>query len=449
MSENLAEIGNESELAVLGYMAVDAANYRGQNIPPAEWFSTPERRAYVRAYIAASNDGQRTPAETEVFEAAQADPEGRDLSLTWCTKVKDGIPARVSPDIVAGHVKRVRQWAICRYIGGESDRLAEMLRDARTFAEVFEATNRQYVSLGALAEAGQATGRTADGKTQTAEYLQKRLNPPAASEKARRIRFGDVHRLTRATHGGPKPGDVVIVAGRAGDGKTSFMGGMAVAAAKAEIPVTFITLETGPDDLRDLFYCNLLGRTGPTRHELLDGVAATDRRTAADLQRLQPVVDRITIEHGAFSLGEIENRITAHHYEHGAGLAVVDYLQVITATGPLAKQDMRLQVGAFVLALKRLALKLNITIVAGSQANRLAIHSRLIELHHLAESDQIGQHADAVLTIAPGNREERSGDFLLYLAKSRLGGGGQYAEVRLDSERGIFFEADPVEKIKL
>ena len=34
MNETLAEIGNESELAVLGYMAVDVAHYQAHDIPP-------------------------------------------------------------------------------------------------------------------------------------------------------------------------------------------------------------------------------------------------------------------------------------------------------------------------------------------------------------------------------------------------------------------------------
>ena len=121
-------------------------------------------------------------------------------------------------------------------------------------------------------------------------------------------------------------------------------------------------------------------------------------------------------------------------------LAVIDYLQLIE--NPLKGELRHLQVAACSRTLKRLAIDLNISIVALSQLNK-DMESRAgnrISIADLRESEAIGHDADHILFLhRPGYFGEDGSDYL-QLAKNRHGPPVSKIPVKWDSEKNSYEE---------
>jgi replicative DNA helicase len=198
--------------------------------------------------------------------------------------------------------------------------------------------------------------------------------------------------------GGWRPGQLVSVAARPGNGKSVFCLQSAMAAARAGVPVLFISLEMRERDLA------------------LRAIRAQSRERAAAL----PIV----MNKGWCSrLGNIVTAARRHHRRGKCGMLVVDYLQLVSVPGG---PDQRWAlVGEVSRTLKLLALELNIPVLSAVQASRAADGCSSIQLSHLRESGSIEQDSDIVigLNYAEANgEEERDIDVI----KNRAGRRGKF-----------------------
>ncbi len=190
--------------------------------------------------------------------------------------------------------------------------------------------------------------------------------------------------------GGLRGGQLVVVAGRPAMGKSVFGAHLAVTAARHDIPTVVASVEMSVTEILD----RLLAAEAriPTSH-LRHGPAVNDWPRITDavgsLAGLPLAID----DRPDATLATI--RADAHRAH--AGLVVVDYLQLLSAT---TRRDSReREVADLSGGLKRLARELDAPVVALSQLNRNIElrREKRPQLADLRESGAIEQDADVVI----------------------------------------------------
>lgn len=176
---------------------------------------------------------------------------------------------------------------------------------------------------------------------------------------------------------GLMPGDLIIIAGRPSMGKTSLAMNIAEYNA-AKVPVAVFTLE-----MQDW---KIAGRALKYHQALVGRDQAVDHLSEIKLQ-----ID----DTPAIGLGHMRLRLRRMKRQHGVSLAIVDYLQLMTARAEKRHEE----VAVISRGLKTIAKELDIPIVAVSQLNR-SVENRLDHrptLADLRESGQIEQDADVIM----------------------------------------------------
>ncbi len=223
---------------------------------------------------------------------------------------------------------------------------------------------------------------------------------------------------------GLQKGDLVIVAARPAMGKTSFALNVAHnASAVAGETVGVFSLEMSKEQL----VLRLL--TGDARvdaHRLRTGSLqekdwARLAKAYADLS-----ASKIFIDDSA-SITPLEMRAKCRRLkaEHGLGLVIVDYLQLITLGGRVENRQQ--EISAISRSLKGLAKELGLPVIALSQLSRApeARTDRRPQLSDLRESGAIEQDADVVMMIYREEEykatDENRGIAEIIIAKQRNG----------------------------
>jgi replicative DNA helicase len=198
---------------------------------------------------------------------------------------------------------------------------------------------------------------------------------------------------------GLQPGDLVIVAGRPSMGKTALSLNIAEhVALDAGLPVAIFSMEMAATQLA----MRLLGSLGRLdQHRLRSGRLLDD-----DWQRLTQAVGRLNDapiqidESAALNALEVRARARRLHRQYGKlGLIIVDYLQLMSATGD--GENRATEISEISRSLKALAKELSVPVVALSQLNR-SLEQRPNKrpvMSDLRESGAIEQDADLILFI--------------------------------------------------
>jgi replicative DNA helicase len=197
---------------------------------------------------------------------------------------------------------------------------------------------------------------------------------------------------------GLQPSDLVIVAGRPSMGKTAFAVNIAQhAAVKESLPVAIFSMEM-PSEQLAMRMLSSLGRID--QHKVRTGKLGDD-----DWPRLTHAVgvlsevDMYIDDTPALSPGELRSRCRRLAREHGLGLIVVDYLQLMQVHG--SKENRATEISEISRSLKALAKELNVPVLALSQLNR-SLESRTDKrpvMSDLRESGAIEQDADVIIFI--------------------------------------------------
>lgn len=201
--------------------------------------------------------------------------------------------------------------------------------------------------------------------------------------------FVDIDKLTN----GLRPGQLIVIAARPGEGKTTLAGDIAAyVAVGLGQPVLFYSLEMAERELLDRFVSSL---SGIPLLDILRGDVSDDRF----LQTMQQLHDApLHIDDTpALHVSQIRARALRAKRKHGLALVVVDYLQLVRAKAERRHEE----VATISRALKALAKELACPIIALSQLNRAseARNDKRPTLADLRESGQIEQDADIVALI--------------------------------------------------
>jgi len=197
---------------------------------------------------------------------------------------------------------------------------------------------------------------------------------------------------------GLQPSDLIIVAGRPSMGKTAFAINIAEhAAIKDQLPVAIFSMEMAGEQLA-MRLISSLGRID--QHKVRTGKLSDD-----DWPRLTSAVEILSNaklfidDTPALSPGEVRARCRRIAREHGLGMVVIDYLQLMQVHGNT--ENRATEISEISRSLKALAKELKVPVVALSQLNR-SLESRPNKrpvMSDLRESGAIEQDADVIIFI--------------------------------------------------
>lgn len=208
--------------------------------------------------------------------------------------------------------------------------------------------------------------------------------------------FVDLDNKTAGFHAG----DLVIIAGRPSMGKTAFALNIAQYAAihaNPRHPVVIFSLEMSKEQLVTRLLCSEARvdasrlRTG----HLQDGDWDKIMRGADKLHDSKIFID----DTPAISIMEMRAKARRLRAEHGIGMVVVDYLQLMR--GGASPESRQQEISEISRSLKALAKELSVPVIALSQLNR-GLESRNDKrpiMSDLRESGAIEQDADVIMFV--------------------------------------------------
>ena len=223
---------------------------------------------------------------------------------------------------------------------------------------------------------------------------------------------------------GLQKGDLIIVAARPAMGKTSFCLNLAqYASAKTGETVGIFSLEMAKEQLVLRMLC---ADARVDAHRLRTGNLqekdwARLAKAYADLS-----ASKIFIDDSA-SLTPLEMRAKCRRLkaEHGLGLVVVDYLQLVSASGRIENRQQ--EIASVSRSMKGLAKELSVPVMALSQLSRApeTRTEKRPQLSDLRESGALEQDADVVMSIYREEEykptEENRGVAEIIIGKQRNG----------------------------
>jgi len=229
-------------------------------------------------------------------------------------------------------------------------------------------------------------------------------------------------------YGGMKAGQLIILAGTTGSGKSALALQVAEHVATGQ-NIIYFSLEMSVEEL--------------TERRI--------KRSPENLEKLRSA--KLWIYDSAVtSVEEIAIESRSLKQRDGLGLIVVDYLQLLKPTAEGKQVSREKQVASIARGLKRVAREVKIPVLCLCQLNRKADEADEPKLHHLRESGAIEHDADVVILI---NRKEGSNDNSgvcnMIIAKHRRGRpktismaweGEKYEFTEAEWGGGVEFDAD-------
>jgi len=194
--------------------------------------------------------------------------------------------------------------------------------------------------------------------------------------------------------GGLGRGELVILAGRPGDGKTSLACQIADHVASRGRNVYFASLEMSNTELATRMLCSRASVSSRTIRTAK--LTTRDRAAIVSSANEMPNERLITHDRARLSVHEI-SRAARKVARDGIGLVVVDYLQRITPVNRIVKRHE--QIGEMTDGLKALARELECPVLCLCQLSRAAEGDAEPRLSHLRESGSIEADADVVFFI--------------------------------------------------
>jgi replicative DNA helicase len=221
------------------------------------------------------------------------------------------------------------------------------------------------------------------------EELSERQNHITGVESG----FADLDKMTA----GFQRGDLIIIAGRPSMGKTAFALNIAqYAAIHAENPVSVavFSLEMSKEQLAMRLLCSesRIDASRMRTGNLADGDWSKLTKGAESLSSGKIFID----DTPAITSTEMRAKVRRLKAEHGVGMVVVDYLQLMRGGDRIESRQQ--EISEISRSLKALAKELSIPVVALSQLNR-SLESRTDKrpmMSDLRESGAIEQDADVI-----------------------------------------------------
>ena len=389
----------EAEQSVLGGLLLDNAAFEriGDLLTERDFYRDDHRRIW-RHIVALIERGR--PADVVTVDESIKGGEDRDRTggLAYLGALVQNTP---SAHNIRRYAEIVRERAIMRKlveVGAEisDSALNPAGRDIGQILDEAESKVFQIAEAGARGQQGfHDIQQLLTRVMERVELLYQRDNPSDITGVPTGYR--DLDERTSGLQGG----DLIIVAGRPSMGKTAFALNIAEhVAVDNKLPVAVFSMEMSGTQLA----MRMLGSIGHLdQHKLRTG-----RLTDEDWNRLTNAVGKLheapihIDESAAINALELRARARRLHRQYGKlGLIVIDYLQLMSASGDSEEENRATQISAMSRSLKALAKELDVPVVALSQLNR-GLEQRPNKrpvMSDLRESGAIEQDADLILFI--------------------------------------------------
>lgn len=255
---------------------------------------------------------------------------------------------------------------------------------------------------------------------------------------------------------GLQKSDLIILGSRPSVGKTSLALDIARhAAVRAKVPTAIFSLEMSKEQLVDRLLC---AEAGVDLWKMRTG-NLSDRPDSNDFPRIGHAMGVLS-EAKIFiddtpgnTVMQIRTKARRLQAEHGIGLIVIDYLQLMESHSKRGNDNRVQEVAEMSRNLKGIARELNIPVLALSQLSRAVEQTKpaIPKLSHLRESGSIEQDADVVMFIyrKAADRNYRPEDIPpdernvgeIHIAKHRNGPTGM-VKVFFDESRASYRNLD-------
>ena len=414
---NVQPHSEEAELAVLGSMlsSKEAVSKSIQWLTPDVFYKDAHGKIFSAMELL-FDKGE--PVDTvSVIDLLKKNKELESVGGTYfVTGLVESVPT-------AAHVERyskiVMEKALLRSLITLSHSIAkEAYEDSQDVADILDTVEQSIFSI--------TQNRLKGGFTQINDIVV------AALEKLELIRASggsvigvpsgllDLDDITS----GFQEGDLIIIAGRPGMGKTALALSMIRnAALEADVGVGMFSLEMANHQLAMRLLCaearvdSHFVRTGKLPAKLWKNLGLS----AGDLEKAPIYLD----DSPALTVLELRAKARRLKAEHDIGMIVVDYLQLMQ--GPRGVESRQQEISVISRSLKALAKELSIPVVALSQLSRAVEQraDRKPQLSDLRESGAIEQDADVVIFLyrpwVYSQEDEDEGKAEIIVAKQRNG----------------------------
>lgn len=386
----------EAEQAVLGGLMLDNNGWdKVADVITEDDFYRRDHRLIFRAIANLANEAQPCDAVTLSEWLEQHNELDNVGGLSYLGSLANNTPTAAN---IKAYAEIVRERAIMRQLIQVANDISSKAYnpEGRTSAEVLEEAEKLVFNI---ADQG-ARGRTGyigikHLLTKAVDTIDKlfQLDSPITGVPTG---FTDFDEQTA----GLQKADLIIVAGRPSMGKTTFaMNIVENAAIKHKIPVAVFSMEM-PGESLAMRMMSSLGHID--QHKIRTGKLGDE-----DWPRLTSAVGILSEapiyidDTPALSPGELRSRARRIAREHGLGLIVIDYLQLMQSSASGSRENRATEISEISRNLKALAKELNVPVVALSQLNR-SLEQRPNKrpvMSDLRESGAIEQDADVITFI--------------------------------------------------
>lgn len=241
--------------------------------------------------------------------------------------------------------------------------------------------------------------------------------------------------------GGWGPGDLIIIFGNPGGGKSWVCVAVAAHAVKLGFNVNYYTLELGEDYVGKRFDCNFTG------HNIDD--VNSHRKEVEEF--VKDMTGKLIVKEYPPKAASV-NTIKSHVQKcidlgHKPDMIVIDYVDYLRGPSRGKFNERKDEIDDVFIATKGLAKELKIPVITPSQVNRMGAKDNIIEGDKAAGSYDKIMVADICLSLSRQKEDKVLGTGRLHMMKNRYGQDGMTYDILMSTDNGrIEIEGETVEE---
>ncbi|MBM7541325.1 replicative DNA helicase [Amphibacillus cookii] len=380
----------EAEQAVIGaiFLEPEAMSTASELLMPADFYRAAHQRIF-QVMMQLTDRGEPIDLVTVTTALSNAKMLEDIGGVTYLTEVANAVPTAAN---VSYYTKIVEEKALLRrLIRTATDIVTESFTKEDDVEDVLSEAEKNILEVSNRKNAG-AFKNIKDVLIDVYDNIEM-LHQHDGDVTGIPTGFRDLDQITS----GFQRNDLIIVAARPSVGKTAFALNIAQnVAINTDENVAIFSLEMGADQLVNRMLCaegNIDAQRLRTGHLEPDDWAKLTMAMGS-LSNAGIFID----DSPGIRVNEIRSKCRRLKQEHGLGMILIDYLQLIQGSGAGAKENRQQEVSEISRSLKGLARELNVPVIALSQLSR-GVESRQDKrpmMSDLRESGSIEQDADIV-----------------------------------------------------